>query len=407
VALWRLNSSYRSRRPARTCVAAEALMPALGISRVADITRMDRLGLPVCISVRPRSRTLCVHAGKGVDLAEARAGALMEAVEYAAAEPANSVWDLRSLPVDDLVAQFGDGLRLVDFVPARGARVHARRPIHAVECEELVTRRRAFVPAELVFVPYAPQGMPRLFGATTNGLASGNTLVEATFHGLLEVLERDAVSMNKPRDASRWVDHDDLPEPFRTLASDWHRMGVDLAVRQVPCALSLPCFEAFLHEGGSTDVNLAGGSGLHVDRDLALARAVCEAAQSRLSHIHGGRDDITTFYAKYAPQARARARAEPSRSDAARVARLLDRSRTVRYAAVPHDPPAGRSLGQLLEALLARLAQAGFGAVFRHRFRLELNGLHVVKVIVPRCEDVESAPWRIGPRLWAEVLRGG
>jgi len=24
---------------------------------------------------------------------------------------------------------------------------------------------------------------------------------------------------------------------------------------------------------------------------------------------------------------------------------------------------------------------------------------------VPRCEDADSAPWRIGPRLWAHVLR--
>ena len=55
--LCRLNSSYRSKRPARTLAIAEALMPKLGITRVTDVTRMDRLGLPVCISVRPRSAT--------------------------------------------------------------------------------------------------------------------------------------------------------------------------------------------------------------------------------------------------------------------------------------------------------------------------------------------------------------
>jgi ribosomal protein S12 methylthiotransferase accessory factor len=41
-------------------------MPALGISRVTDITAMDRLGLPVFASIRPRGLALCVNAGKGM-----------------------------------------------------------------------------------------------------------------------------------------------------------------------------------------------------------------------------------------------------------------------------------------------------------------------------------------------------
>jgi len=61
-------------------------MAGLGISRVTDITRLDRLGLSVHASVRPRGRSLCVHAGKGMRPEESRVGALMEAVELALAE---------------------------------------------------------------------------------------------------------------------------------------------------------------------------------------------------------------------------------------------------------------------------------------------------------------------------------
>ena len=400
--LCRLNSSYRSKRPARTLAIAEALMPKLGITRVTDVTRMDRLGLPVCISVRPRSATLRVHAGKGVDPLEARVGALMEAIEYAAAEPARSAWHPRTLSAADLVAQLGDGLRLVDLVPAQGVRIGPRDEVATVECEELAQRRRVQVPVELVFVPHESNGAARLFGATTNGLASGNSLVEATLHGLLEVLERDALSMNRPRDASRLLDSRRLPEPFRTLASTWRGLGVELAVRAVPNAWALPCFEAFLHEPASANVNLAGGSGLHLDRDVALARAICEAAQSRLSHIHGGRDDVTNFYEKYAPRRDAEV---DQAAEADVIGRLFDRRRAARYESLPHEPHGGRSLTQLLDALLERLTKAGFGAVYRYRFRVDLSGLHVVKIIVPRCEDADSAPWRIGPRLWAQVLR--
>ena len=119
--------------------------------------------------------------------------------------------------------------------------------------------------------------MPRLFGSTTNGLASGNSLVEATLHGLLEVLERDALSMNRPRDASRPLDNRRLPEPFRTLASAWRGLGVELAVRAVPNAWALPCFEAFVHEPASTNVNLAGGSGF-----------TWTASRARTRHLRGG-----------------------------------------------------------------------------------------------------------------------
>ena len=78
---FRLGTSLRSVAPELTERRARQLMPALGISRVTDITRLDRLGLPVHASVRPRGRTLRVHAGKGMLVDEARVGALMEAVE--------------------------------------------------------------------------------------------------------------------------------------------------------------------------------------------------------------------------------------------------------------------------------------------------------------------------------------
>jgi ribosomal protein S12 methylthiotransferase accessory factor len=171
-----------------------------------------------------------------------------------------------------------------------------------------------------------------------------------------------------------------------------------LAVRAVPNAWRLPCFEAFLHEPASTNVNLAGGSGLHPNRDVALARAICEAAQSRLSHIHGGRDDITNFYAKYAQRG-------GEAAEAGVIDSLFDRRRAARYESLPHEPHVGDSLTRMLDALLERMTKQGFGCVYRYRFRAELNGVHVVKLIVPRCEDIETAPWRIGPRLWARVLR--
>jgi ribosomal protein S12 methylthiotransferase accessory factor len=399
-ALHRLGSSYRIQPAEQTLAVASALKSRLGISRVTDITRMDRLGLPVYASVRPRGQTLRVHAGKGVRPLDAQVGALMEAVEYAAAEPGRSNWEPTRLSVGELVSQFIPGVRLVDFAPRFGVAIAPAQPVVAVECEELSSGRAVLLPAELIFVPAEGMGATSPFGSTTNGLASGNSVAEATLHGLLEVMERDAVSINKPRDASQRVDPSEFPAPFGDFARAWRAMGIELAVRHVANAFSLPCFEAWLYERESTSVNLANGSALHLDRGIAFARAVCEAAQSRLSHVHGGRDDITRFYAKYDDGDPPRRRgAETHLIDA-----VFDETRPCRLDDLPHEPTRRRSIAKVLDDLLERLAGAGFGVVHRHRFRIDLDGLHVVKVVVPKCEDVENDPRRMGPRLLAKVL---
>ncbi len=375
-------------------------MPTLGISRVSDITRMDRLGLPVFASVRPRGQLLRVHAGKGLLPLDAQVGALMEAVEFAVAEPQCTPWVCTRMPAEAFEAQFAGRVRLVDFAPMLGVQITAGRLVDTVCGEDLLRQQPVQLPAELVFLPCTPRDGHTVFGWTSNGLASGNSVDEATLHALFEVVERDALSMNRAQDRSAWVLPDSLPEPLRSLLAGWRALGIDTAVRQVPNAFGLACFEACLHERDSSSVNLSAGSGAHLDRGIALSRAICEAAQSRLSHVHGGRDDITHFYAKYT---RLDARSRAHRDDAL-VARRFDRSRSVAFGDVPHQAVDGRALASLLAGLLQRLAVAGFPGVFRHRFDIDLGGLVVVKLIVARCEDVENTPGRMGPRLFAQVV---
>lgn len=389
--------------PAQTVALATRLMAPLGIARVTDITRLDHLGLPVCVSVRPRGATLRVHAGKGLQVLDARAGALMEAVEFAAADPARSRWQCERLSVARFLAQFGGRHRLVDFAPRLGVAVHARQRLDAVACETLGGGARVLMPAELVFLPYEAAGPAPVFGWTSNGLASGNSLDEATLHALLEVLERDAMAMNRAHDASRLVLQATWPEPWRTRAAQWAQRGVHLAVRQLPNVLGLPAFEALLHEPDSTDVNLAHGAGLHLQPQVALARAVCEAAQSRLVGIHGGREDVTGFFAKYAAPAPARRR----RAEATLARRWFSARRSIDFACVPGWTLPRGGLPAVLAELLAQLAAAGFPAVYRHRFAIDLGGLHVVKLIVPGCELADHETPRFGPRLFARLTQRG
>ncbi len=134
---------------------------------------MDRLGLPVFASVRPRGNALRVHAGKGLDRADARVGALMEAIEYAAADPERSAGAVRPMRIDALLRQFDGALRRRASFPKLGQEARADQRIPVVACEDLLRGGTAQLPAELIFLPYPTRESERLFGSSSTGLASG------------------------------------------------------------------------------------------------------------------------------------------------------------------------------------------------------------------------------------------
>src|SRR5262249_30488374 len=70
------------------------------------------------------------------------------------------------------------------------------RPLPWVEGWDLLREEACWVPLDLVSlnsVPPAGGGWP--LGQNTNGLASGNLLVEALLHGLYECIDRDAATL--------------------------------------------------------------------------------------------------------------------------------------------------------------------------------------------------------------------
>ncbi len=385
-------------------------MPRLGISSLEDITALDSLGLPVVLSSRPRGKTLRLHSGKGLLVADARAGALMEAVEYAVAENSSArgpdVW----LPFGELAAALPVGLRLADFAPRLGVAPPGGQRTPGVYCEEVGSRTKALLPAELVLVPSpSADGALPLYGWSTNGLASGNTLEETTLHALLEVVERDSIAMNLSRDESSQVPVASLPTPFGRLIAPWQSRGIELLVRFLPNAFGLACFEAAIHEPARHHVRLVRGWGCHFDRDVALSRAVCEAAQLRLSVIHPRWRRQRRRYGDAAPGTKSAAvgRMSADAKGDRLLIRAADRSRQLDFSEVPHESCS--SVRSALTDLFRRLAAAGMTRVFRHRMYFDgdpeaLLGLHVVKVIVPLCESAVGAQVRMGPRLLERVM---
>src|SRR5436309_1928919 len=88
-----LAGTHRSRDPQETVDGVRPHFGELGITRVANVTGLDRIGIPVVMVVRPNSRSLSVSQGKGLTLAAARASGIMESLESHHAERADCpIW---------------------------------------------------------------------------------------------------------------------------------------------------------------------------------------------------------------------------------------------------------------------------------------------------------------------------
>ena len=75
------RGTHRLADPSETLARVRPHMVRMGITRLGNITGLDRIGIPVAIAVRPNSRSVSVSQGKGLDLPQAMASALMEASE--------------------------------------------------------------------------------------------------------------------------------------------------------------------------------------------------------------------------------------------------------------------------------------------------------------------------------------
>ena len=74
------RGTHRIVSPQETLERVRPFMSALGITRIANVTGLDRLGIPVVMVCRPNSRSIAVSQGKGLDLDSAKASGLMEAL---------------------------------------------------------------------------------------------------------------------------------------------------------------------------------------------------------------------------------------------------------------------------------------------------------------------------------------
>jgi YcaO-like protein with predicted kinase domain len=107
--------THRHAAPQETLERVRPFFPVLGITRIADITGLDTIGIPVTMVCRPNSRSIVVSAGKALDLTAAKASGVMESIEAFMAERMIAPLTLGSF--NDL--RFSHLLADVDSLPLR------------------------------------------------------------------------------------------------------------------------------------------------------------------------------------------------------------------------------------------------------------------------------------------------
>ena len=84
--------THRAISPEETIKMVKDKLKAAGVTRIAEITHLDRVGIPVYSAIRPSAAegAVSIYAGKGATKDQAKASAMMEAFERYSAEPQES-----------------------------------------------------------------------------------------------------------------------------------------------------------------------------------------------------------------------------------------------------------------------------------------------------------------------------
>ncbi len=339
---------------------------------MARLTGLDRTGVEVACAVRPGGHVLQVANGKGRTFAAARRSAVGEAAELWASE--------RVVP-EELIYGTPAGLR------ARGHDVWLGDLGSAGVCmrpelwtdstlgafrlgRDLLRGGRLLIPAPAVHCP--PPGAPFIgpcaWRWTTNGLGAAPTFRRALRHALFEALERDELARALPQGWTEKALRDRALSPARwpprlsALRDRFTRAGLELVLCDLTPerGVTLPLLGALLFDRERGPQPVSAGYACRCSPEGAAEAAAQEAAQARLTDIHGGRDDIAPMAAGDVAQMFGWARGlRPRRSFGAR----------------------GRELG--LAGLVTRIARAGHRRLAVVTLSPPEAPLVVVKVVIP------------------------
>ncbi|MBI5458882.1 YcaO-related McrA-glycine thioamidation protein [Methanobacterium sp.] len=385
------GGTHRCRDPQETIEKVEGKLSVAGVTRIAEITHLDRIGIPVYSAIRPGAAegAVSIYAGKGATKPQAKASAMMEAFERYSAEQQES--DNEKV----ICGSFKEMEGCIDpsslILPANALDAD-KTDIDWVIAVDAGNDQECLVPANAVYHPYQPTNGSFLFKSSTNGLASGNVIEEAVFHGITEVVERDAWSIFEAlRQPKMEVDCENTDNPLiNDIISKFKKAGVEVKLVDLTADVEITTMAAVSDDTVLRDPALLTlGVGTHLDPEVAALRALTEVAQSRATQIHGTREDTTraVFMRK----------AGYERMKRINKHWFGESKGTINISDIKNM--AKKSFKDDIETSLNLLNNCGFDDVlYTDLTRPEIK-IPVVRVVIPGMEVYSVDPERVGKRL--------
>lgn len=251
-----------------------------------------------------------MYTGKGLHPIDAKAGALMEAIERQTALNAR-------LPlVEGSFLELGREHAVLNpqSVMERVRDDYSEERTYSwVAGHDLISQEAILVPAKLAGYLWRDVPHPSCFEiSTSNGLAAGNCREEAICQALCELIERDSWTLSEiGAHTLPWARHQvifpgsmvDIQDDFEFYpcvevedepALDLFRAAnLDVVLHDITSDLGIPTIFATVADEFLPGFPMVhSGIGAHPDARVAVRRAITEAAQSRCVDIQGVREDL-------------------------------------------------------------------------------------------------------------------
>ncbi|MBE6501634.1 MAG: YcaO-related McrA-glycine thioamidation protein [Methanobrevibacter thaueri] len=301
------KGTHRVIAPEKTIENNEDKLKTAGITRIADITDLDRIGLPIYTAIRPTAEegAVSIYGGKGITKDHARASAMMEGFERYSAERQES--DEVTIAGLDEISDLGEYINPESLNLPKDFK---KQNLDSMKLEwslvkDIISDKEYYIPTNAIYHPYIHgNDCESLFKSNTNGLASGNILEEAILHGIFEVIERDAWSIFELTHKNyAQIDLDSIESDIVNDTIDrFESNGIKIKLMDFTADINVPTIAASADDTVTRDAGLLTlGMGTHLDPEVAILRALTEVAQSRATQINGARED--TVRADFAREA--------------------------------------------------------------------------------------------------------
>lgn len=353
-----------------------------GITRVADITYLDRIGIYAYQSVRPDAEegdgSFTIFSGKGLTKEQCKISAIMEGIERYCAEERNN----RDIILKKSIAELRTNYNIVEpkELNILNQSISENDEIEWILGYDLIAKSEVYIPAANVCYPYNFRKHKYPLRNYTTGLAAGNTYLEALFHGLCEVIERDAAAMNIIFKKGISVDiHTIKNKTIRKIIERITKTeGLKLYVKYITTEeINVPVFQVLIDDTFLRNpLYISGGYGAHPNKEIALINALNEAILSRAGTISGGREDLEKFL---------KAKENFSYEEYKKKYRYwFDQKKTINFENIESE-----DLPTILDDMslcVERLVNAGFDKIIFVNLKKRNIDVPVIKMLVPGLE---------------------